>query len=122
MIRFPDTLVKRGELVAFAAADFPEPVHHFVANGYTKVYTVPSGQVIHQHKHKTSHEGVLLLGRARIRVDDHWIEMVAPATLHIPAHKIHTVESITEILWACVWPDAEGATTPEQIDHDLIEP
>lgn len=122
MNRFPDTLLKRGEVIAFADAGFSDPVHHFVANGYAKVYAVPAGHTIHQHKHKTSHEGVLLLGRARLKVGDHWIEMVAPAALHIEAHKHHTVESITEILWACVWPDADGATTPEQIDHELIEP
>lgn len=121
MIRFPDTVIHRGERVAFADSGLPEPTHHFVANGYTKVYTVPAGQTIHQHKHKTSHSGVLLLGRARVKVGDHWIEMVAPAALHIAAHKTHTVECITEILWACVWPDADGATTPEQIDHELIE-
>ena len=98
-----------------------EVSHHFVGDGYTKMFEVPSGQVIGQHKHKIGHNSHLLLGRARVHVDGKFVEHNAPCVIYIEAHKAHMVEAVTPILWACVWSDADGATKPEQVDHEVIE-
>jgi len=94
--------------------------HHFVGDGYTKVYSVPAGLDIQQHKHKESHDAHLLLGVADVTVDGITTRHGAPSVLAIEAGKAHRIVSVTEILWACVWPDVGGFTDPNEIDHELI--
>ena len=117
-----ETFIPRGaKLPAQFSEVGVEVSHHFVGDGYAKVFEVPAGLVIGQHKHKIGHDSHLILGRARVHVDGQFVEHTAPCVIHIEAHKAHMVEAVTPILWACVWPDVEGATTPEQIDHEVIE-
>lgn len=117
-----EVLVKKGELLPLEilAEHHVDITHHFAGGGYTKVFLVPAGKVIGQHRHKINHDGVLLLGEADVVMDGRRITLRAPATVTLIAHKAHTIEARSEILWACVWPDVKGLTDPEQIDHEVI--
>jgi quercetin dioxygenase-like cupin family protein len=94
--------------------------HHFSGDGYAKVYSAPAGLAIEQHRHKQAHEAHLLLGAADVTVDGVTTRHHAPAVIHIAAGKVHGIVSVTPILWACVWPDVQGLTDPDEIDHEVI--
>lgn len=90
--------------------------HHFVGKGYTKIFEIKRGSTIGQHAHTKDHYGVLLLGRVVIDTDQARGEISAPMTLNIEAGTAHAISAIEDSLWACVWHDAEGMTTPEEFD------
>lgn len=94
--------------------------HHTVGDGYAKVYELPAGIPVEQHKHKLSHDAHLILGVAVVVVDGVSTEYKAPAVINIEAGKVHMVLPITPSLWACVWPDVGGITDPDLIDHELV--
>jgi quercetin dioxygenase-like cupin family protein len=94
--------------------------HQFSGTGYAKVYSAPAGLAIAQHKHKAGHDSHLLLGVVDVTVDGVTTRHEAPAVLHIEAGKAHQIVSVTDFLWACVWPDVDGITDPDQIDHEVI--
>lgn len=95
--------------------------HHFSGKGYAKVYSASAGLYVEQHKHKVAHDSHLLLGVVDVTVDGVKTRHEAPAIVHIEAGKVHKIESVTDFLWACVWPDVDGITDPAQIDHEVVE-
>lgn len=95
--------------------------HNFSGNGYAKVYSAPAGLVIDSHRHKIGHDSHLLTGIADVTVCGVKTRHQAPAVLHIEAGEVHKIETVTDVLWACVWPDVGGITDPDQIDHELVQ-
>ena len=117
-----EVLIPRGTPVPEQlAAHGVDVSHHFAGKGYTKVFNMPAGTTIGQHRHKSNHAGALLLGRANLHYEGRVIELIAPTNVLIIAHKEHAVEALTDVLWACIWPDVKGLTDPEEIDHNLID-
>jgi quercetin dioxygenase-like cupin family protein len=93
----------------------------FVGDGFAKVFYIPADRRIGQHSHKVGHTGMLILGSVRLKVNDSVVEHTAPATIYLDAHVAHEIESITPSLWACVWPNADGALTEPDFDKMVIE-
>lgn len=108
------------QLKAQAAALGIEGTAFFVGDGFAKLFRMPANRVIGQHVHKSDHLGMLLLGTVRITADGEVTEHVAPTTLVLPAGMAHQIESVTDALWACVWPDADGAVTEEDLERKVI--
>lgn len=78
------------------------PFH--VGEGFSKLYRIPAGKVVGQHAHKTSHDSVLLIGCVVVKRDDVEITLYAPAIMPMPAHVGHSIQALTDSLWACNWP------------------
>jgi len=115
-----ETVIPRGRPVPDLEAHGVDMAHLWADKGYAKVYTVPAGKAIRQHKHKINHNGILVLGTARLIFQGKVIELIAPATVNLIAHHVHGIEAVTDIVWACVWPDVGGLTDPDKIDHQVI--
>jgi len=92
----------------------------FVGDGFAKVFRLPAGRVIGQHAHKVGHLGVLLLGSVRVTTPQAVTEYEAPATIELPAFVAHEIESVTPALWACVWPNTDGALTEVDFERMVI--
>lgn len=91
------------------AAQGVELTPHFAAAGVSNLFKVPAGRFLGQHRHALGHHSMLLLGRAILRTEDGaGRELQAPATVFLPADTVHEIEAVTEILWACTWPDADA--------------
>jgi quercetin dioxygenase-like cupin family protein len=97
-----------------------EVSHQFSGKGYAKIFNVPAGVVIGQHRHKMGHDSHLILGSVVVTAYGQRKQYNAPAVIHIPALEAHQIDAVTDCLWACVWPDVDGVTDPEQIDHEVI--
>jgi quercetin dioxygenase-like cupin family protein len=92
----------------------------FVGEGFAKAFRIPAGRLIGQHDHKSAHLGMLALGSVRV-VDPHGsADYTAPATITIPAGMPHEIVALTDALWLCVWPDADGAITEEDFERKVI--
>jgi quercetin dioxygenase-like cupin family protein len=81
---------------------------YFVGDGCSNLFQVPAGKLLGQHRHKLGHHSFLILGRALLRDATGVRELVAPATVYLPADQEHEIVAVTDILWACTWPDAQG--------------
>jgi quercetin dioxygenase-like cupin family protein len=81
---------------------------YFIGAGLSNVFHVPAGKVLGQHKHALGHHSHLILGRALLRDATGVRELTAPAVVWLPAEQQHEIEALTDILWACTWPDAQG--------------
>ena len=92
----------------------------FVGAGFAKLFRMPANVVIGQHVHKSNHLGMLLLGRVRVTAGFAVTEYEAPAAVELPAGIAHEIESVTAALWACVWPDADGAATEAEFEAKVI--
>jgi len=92
----------------------------FVGDGFAKVFRMPAGRVIGQHAHTVDHLGMLLLGAVRVTTSQAVTEYEAPAAIELPAHVAHEIESVTPALWACVWPNTDGALTEEDFERLVI--
>ena len=103
-----------------AAALGIEGTPFFVGNGFANLFRMPANRVIGQHVHKSSHLGMLLLGTVRVTAGYAVTEYEAPATIDLPAGIAHEIESVTDALWACVWPDADGAVTQEEFERKVV--
>jgi quercetin dioxygenase-like cupin family protein len=90
--------------------------HYFVGRGYTKIFDIKRGATIGQHAHLKDHIAMLILGRVVIENTEVRGELTAPATVMIKAGDAHEISAIEDSVWACVWPDAEGATTAAEFD------
>ena len=108
------------DVAAQAAALGIEGSAFFVGAGFAKLFRMPANRVIGQHVHKSDHLGMLLLGRVRVIAGSAVTEYEAPAAVDLPAGIAHEVESISDALWACVWPDADGAVTEEDFERKVI--
>lgn len=105
---------------AQAAALGIEGAPFFVGAGFAKLFRMPANRVIGQHVHKSDHLGMLLLGRVLVRAGPAVTEYEAPAAVDLPAGIAHEIESVTDALWACVWPDANGAATEAEFEAKVI--
>jgi len=105
------------EMAALGIADEP----YFVGDGFAKLFNMPAGRVIGQHAHKVGHLGILLLGTVRVTVPHAVTEYTAPAVIELPAHVAHEIESVTTALWACVWPNADGALNEADFETLVVE-
>ncbi len=92
----------------------------FVEPGFAKLFRMPANVVIGQHVHKSDHLGMLLLGTVRVTAGASVTEYEAPAAVDLPAGIAHEIESVTDALWACVWPDADGAATEADFESKVI--
>lgn len=87
---------------------------HFVGDGLCNLFQIPAGKLIGQHAHKIAHQSVLLLGSALVRIGGFVEQYAAPATITIEAGEKHEIEAVTDVLWACNWPDAQGLLDAEE--------
>lgn len=104
------------ELAAHGVEEFP----FFVGDGYTKLFKVPAGRVIGQHVHKIGHYSVLLIGHVRLRFGDQVRELRAPATAWLPENTEHSIEALSDSLWACNWPNADQLTDADELERSVI--
>jgi hypothetical protein len=81
---------------------------HFVGAGLSNIFHVPAGKLLGQHAHALGHHSMLLLGEAVLRDIDGDRALSAPATVFLPAGRMHEIVAVTDILWACTWPDTDG--------------
>jgi quercetin dioxygenase-like cupin family protein len=93
----------------------------FVGDGFAKVFRMPAGRVIGQHSHKVGHLAMLLLGTVRVSEPHAVTEYTAPAAIVLPAHVAHEIESVTPALWACIWPNADGALSEADFENLVTE-
>lgn len=111
----------RDEMAALGIVDVP----FFVGEGFAKLFHMPAGRVIGQHAHKVDHGSMLLLGSVIVRTGSgesaRAVRLEAPATLQMPAHVVHEIESVTPALWACIWPDTDGALTEDEFEKRVTE-
>ena len=116
-----ETLIKRGSPLPedFAAIGM-KVTDYFVGHGYTKVFDMPAGTVIGQHKHKIQHSSTLILGKVKLVRDGQTILLTAPSTIMLGSGVSHEVHALEHSLWACIWPDAEGATTEAEVEAKVI--
>lgn len=76
------------------------------AGGVTvKLARFEAGKVLAQHSHTFDHFAVLLSGTVMLEVDGIGELHSGPQLLTIPAHKRHTVTSLTKVEWLCLWGD-----------------
>jgi quercetin dioxygenase-like cupin family protein len=109
------------DLQAQMAAHGVEGHPFFVGDGFAKIFRMPAGKVIGQHRHKVGHLAMLILGKVRVTDDFAVTEYEAPTAIVLPAHVGHEIESLTPALWACVWPNADGALTEDDFEAMVIE-
>lgn len=104
-------MLTQAQLAAQGVAMTP----HFAHDGVSNLFKIPAGRFLGQHAHAIGHHSTLLLGRAILRTHD-GVERVleAPATVFLPANVVHEVEAVTEVLWACTWPDAEALLAAQE--------
>jgi len=95
-----------------------EIFHHFSPGRYTKETRIPAGEILLQHKHKLSHDSVLIKGVAIVTVDGVSMQYMAPHALTIPAGKVHAVMAVTDVVWYCLFETDE--TDPGKIDHEVV--
>lgn len=94
-------------------------LHHFGGGVYAKETEIPAGQILSQHVHKHDHLSILGSGSAVVRVDGESRRVDGPACILIEAGKVHSVESLTDVVWFCI--HATEETDPQKVDHTLIE-
>jgi len=92
--------------------------HHFANRTYIKETLIPAGKVLTQHVHEHDHLSALMAGIAKVTVDG--VESIhqAPEILRIEAHKVHKVESITDVLWLCIHGTDE--TDVDKVDAAVV--
>lgn len=93
--------------------------HHFGGGVYAKLTKIPAGTVLDQHRHKFDHLSALMQGVALVTVDGETTAHTAPAMLLIQAGKVHRVNAVSDVVWACI--HATNETDPDLIDHELIQ-
>lgn len=93
---------------------------HFVGKTYTKVFEIPAGKRLDEHVHAIDHDSHLIAGTAKLHRGSRIIEMRAPAIVRMPAHRPHAIEAVTDVLWACVWPNPEQLLDAEALDAKVI--
>jgi hypothetical protein len=71
---------------------------------YYRVWSVPdAGTIIPQHAHKWNHITALLRGSVRVLSDGELMgDFTAPATLKIPALRMHEFHTLTPCEFACI--------------------
>ncbi len=92
-------------------------VTNFVGKGCAFVFTVPAGKTIGQHKHKTSHHGVLMLGEVAVVSEGQQRFYTGPHIIHLAAGVAHEIVAIKDMIWACVWTDADAALQAEEVER-----
>lgn len=101
----------------------PETISVTVYGGvYYKLYRVPDADtVLPQHSHRYDHLTALLQGSVRLWRDDEFIgDYRAPATIRIPAHTMHTFQSLVPgVVLACIHnaDHAEADGEPPVAEH-----
>ena len=88
------------------AANQPETISVSIYAGiYHKVWRVPdAGTLIPQHRHSFDHLTAVMQGGVRLWRDGTLKgDFFAPATIHIPAHTMHTFQALTDgAVLACI--------------------
>lgn len=93
-------------------------VHHFGSGMYVKECRIPAGLKLTQHQHKFDHLSWLSKGVAVVEVDGLEVAYEAPCMLEIKAGKVHSVTSVTDVVWLCMHGTDE--TDVEKIDESLV--
>lgn len=94
-------------------------VHHFGGGVYAKETEIPAGHIAKKHVHSHDHLSILGSGSVMVTVDGESRRVDGPACILIEAGKVHSVESLTDVVWFCV--HATEETDPQKVDHVLIE-
>lgn len=115
-----EVLVPRGHPLPDFTEHGVEVSHFFVGTNYAKIFEIPAGKVIGYHRHTRYHAGTLLTGQAMVTINGISFVQNAPHSFDIPAGVSHCVEAMTDTLWACLWENPEGHTSPEAFDHTVI--
>ena len=106
----------------------PETISSTIYGGiYYRLWSVPdAGTILPQHAHCYDHLTALLDGSVRVWCDHELVgDFTAPATIKIPAHRLHSFQTQTPgCVFACIHnadhadPDGEPAVAAE---HQLVE-
>ena len=75
------------------------------------------GLVLESHKHEHAHTSILVSGKARVTIDGVARELEGYQIITVPANTMHKVESITPIVWLCLW--AGNLAPREQAEQSL---
>ena len=92
--------------------------HHFGSGMYVKECRIPAGLKLTQHSHKFDHLSWLSSGDAIVEVDGEQNKYSGPCMLEIKANKVHSVESVTDVVWLCMHGTDE--TDVVNIDESLV--
>ncbi len=77
------------------------------SGGVFAVETIaPGAYLLESHKHEHAHLSILAAGVADVTVDGITTRMEGPCVVQIPANTIHSVRSVTEMAWYCLWADS----------------
>lgn len=92
--------------------------HHFGGGSYAKETLIKAGELLTQHSHPHDHLSILARGTAKVSVDGVSTFYEGPTCIHVPAHKAHAVEAVTDLVWFCIW--ATDDTDPETVDTSIL--
>ena len=95
-----------------------EIFHHFGSGMYVKECRIPAGRKLTQHTHKFDHLSWLSKGQAVVEVNGAGEVYSAPCMLKIKANKVHSVLSVTDVVWLCMHGTDETDVT--KIDESLV--
>ena len=116
-----ETLVARGNpLPDFDSAGI-EVSDFFVGDGYAKLFQMPTGSTLGQHKHRIYHYSTLLTGTVRLTINGVGRVLTAPATIRIEAGAEHVIVALEPSLWGCLWTNASRLTDPGAFEASVIE-
>ena len=78
-------------------------------SGGTVIQTarIPAGLWLGQHMHKHDHQSVLVSGKARLWIDGVAWSLEGFSLVLVEAHRSHAVEAVTDVIWLCVWDEAD---------------
>lgn len=93
--------------------------HHFAGGAYAKETHLAAGSIVPQHSHPHDHLAILAAGFATVYVDGEPCDYFGPACITLVAHKVHTVEAKTDVVWYCIW--ATEDTDPETVDATILK-
>lgn len=97
-----------------------EPTHTFAQGLYAREVTLPAGSTAVGYRHTQEHICIISKGRVQVVTEDGTREIVAPATMIIPAGRKNCVHAIEETVWTTI--HASDAATPDEAFATLVMP
>lgn len=64
---------------------------------------IPPGFCLEAHRHKHGHMSVLAKGEALVTINGVSQRHVGPCVITVPADVQHSVVSVTDVVWYCLW-------------------
>lgn len=105
--------------VDVAGRDTCPLIHRFAPGVYLREIFMPKGQFIIGQRHNTEHFNIVLKGRARVKMDDGVIEIVAPCTFVSKPGVRKVLYILEDMVWQTIHPTDE--TNLDKLQELLIE-